>query len=426
MISYYSLSKEELKEEQKILLNNYEQIKLKGLKLDMSRGKPCLEQLDLSNKMLGVLSENSDFTVDNGIDARNYGILDGISNMKKLFSQILGVSEDEVIVGGNSSLNLMFDILTCFYTHGVLGCEPWCRQGEIKFLCPVPGYDRHFSITEYYGIKMIQVPIDNNGPDMNIVEELVENDEKIKGIWCVPKYSNPTGVTYSDEVVKRFAKLRPKAKDFRVFWDNSYCVHDLSDNPDELLNLMDECKKQGNEDMPLMFCSTSKITFAGAGVSAAAASTKNLSALRKRFSYQTIGSNKLNQLRHCKFLKDMDNLKSLMELHRAILKPKFTLVNEILTKDLLHCDIAKWTKPKGGYFISVNVMDGTAKDTIRLCKEAGVILTEAGAAFPLKDDPNDRNIRLAPSYPSLGELEAAMEVLCVCTRLAAVSRLLTL
>ena len=423
-MTYTQMSREELLAEKAELEAKYDIYKSKGLKLDMSRGKPGAEQLDISRPMLDVLTSESDLTTDEGVDCRNYGVLDGIPAVKKMFADILEVDPSEVFVGGNSSLNLMFDVISCFMTKGIAGCEPWIKQEGIKFLCPVPGYDRHFGITEYYGIEMINVPMDENGPDMDMVEKLVSEDEKIKGIWCVPKYANPSGITYSDEVVRRFAALKPAAKDFRIMWDNAYVIHDAAPVGDKLLSLMDECKKNGTQDMVMMFTSTSKITFPGAGVSAFACSEANMKVLKARYNFQTIGFDKINQLRHLRYLKDSKGLIEYMQKHRAVIEPKFDVVLNALESSVKSTGAATWQKPKGGYFISVDVTEGTAKEVVQLCKEAGVVLTGAGATYPYKKDPKDSNIRIAPTYPSVDELAQAIEIFCVCTKLAAVKKLL--
>ncbi|MBQ2604147.1 MAG: aminotransferase class I/II-fold pyridoxal phosphate-dependent enzyme [Clostridia bacterium] len=423
-MTYTQMSREELLAEKAELEAKYDIYKSKGLKLDMSRGKPGAEQLDISRPMLDVLTSESDLTTDEGVDCRNYGVLDGIPAVKKMFADILEVDPSEVFVGGNSSLNLMFDVISCFMTKGIAGCEPWIKQEGIKFLCPVPGYDRHFGITEYYGIEMINVPMDENGPDMDMVEKLVSEDEKIKGIWCVPKYANPSGITYSDEVVRRFAALKPAAKDFRIMWDNAYVIHDAAPVGDKLLSLMDECKKNGTQDMVMMFTSTSKITFPGAGVSAFACSEANMKVLKARYNFQTIGFDKINQLRHLRYLKDSKGLIEYMQKHRAVIEPKFDVVLNALESSVKATGAATWQKPKGGYFISVDVTEGTAKEVVQLCKEAGVVLTGAGATYPYKKDPKDSNIRIAPTYPSVDELAQAIEIFCVCTKLAAVKKLL--
>ena len=393
--------------------------KEKGLSLDMSRGKPAPDQLDLSLDMTTILTKD-DFE-NAGTDGRNYGLLDGLPEMKALFADILEVEPDEVFVGGNSSLNLMYDTVQKGMQFGFPGGEkPWKDLPSVKFLCPVPGYDRHFAITEAFGIEMINIPMDENGPDMDLVRQYAESDPSVKGIWCVPKYSNPSGITYSDETVRQFAALKPAAKDFRIFWDNAYCVHHLSDTPDQLLNLMAECKKLGSEDMVMMFTSTSKISFSGAGVAAFACSKTNMDYLKKLISFQTIGFDKINQLRHLKFFKNKDGITEHMKKHRALIEPKFDLTLSILEKELT--GIARWHKPNGGYFIAVDVPKGCAKRTVALCKEAGVVLTGAGATFPYGKDPNDENIRLAPTYPDLDSLKQAMEIFCLCVKLAAAEK----
>ncbi len=422
-MNYLQMSKEELLSEKNVLEAKYSEYKGEGLCLNMARGKPSAEQLAVSKPMLDVVNSDTECTVD-GIDCLNYGVLDGIPSVKKMFADILDVTPDEVFVGGNSSLNLMFDTISCFMTTGISGCEPWIKQGGVKFLCPVPGYDRHFGITEYYGIEMINVPMTSEGPDMDMVEKLVSEDEKIKGIWCVPKYSNPTGVTFSDETVRRFARLKPAAPDFRIMWDNAYAIHDVTDNGDKLLSLMDECKKNGNEDLPIMFASTSKITFPGAGVAVFACSENNMKVLKKRYNFQTIGFDKINMLRHALYLKDSNGLIEYMKKHKAMLAPKFECVLSYLDSEVKDTGTAKWETPNGGYFVSVDVMDGTAKEVVRLCSEAGVVLTGAGATYPYGKDPKDSNIRIAPSFPSVEELEKAMQIFCVCVKLAAVNKLI--
>lgn len=403
----------------------YEAYKAKCLKLNMARGKPSTDQLDITMPMLDVLNSSSDLTSEDGTDVRNYGGLTGIPEAKKLFAEMLGVSPEEIIVGGNASLSLMYDSVARAMTHGVLGSEkPWCKLDKVKFLCPAPGYDRHFSICENFGIEMITIPMLETGPDMDMVEKLVSEDDSIKGIWCVPMYSNPDGITYSDETVRRFANLSPKAKDFRIFWDNAYCVHHLTDTPDTLLNIFDECKKTGKEDMVFEFASTSKISFPGAGVAVMAASKANIAQIEKILGMQYISYDKINQLRHVRYFKNLDGIKAKMEEHRAIIAPKFKLVLDTLEKELAPLGISEWHNPKGGYFISVNTLNGCAKRVVSLCKEAGVVLTGAGATFPYKNDPNDRNIRIAPSYPPLNELETAINLFCLCVKLASAEKLL--
>lgn len=423
MSDYVSMDQGELEQALAKLREQYAAFQAQNLKLDMSRGKPGADQTDLSVGMLDVLNSDSEYKTENGFDCRNYGLFDGIPEMKELFGEMLGVPASQVFVGGNSSLNLMFDTISCMMTHGIGGCDPWSKQGNVKFLCPVPGYDRHFAVTEYYGVEMIPVTMNENGPDMDQVERLVQSDDKVKGMWCVPKYSNPTGITYSDETVRRIAALKPAAKDFRVMWDNAYCVHDLTDTPDQLLNIMEECKKNGNEDLPILFCSTSKITFPGSGVAAMAASDANMAVFKKRYSMQTIGFDKLNELRHTRYFKTYQGFLKHMQLHRAILEPKFAAVLDMLEQQLSGKGVASWTKPNGGYFISVDVMEGCAKRVVELCKQAGVVLTPAGATYPYGRDPKDSNIRLAPTYPPVDELVTAMQLFCLCVELAAVEKL---
>lgn len=404
-------------------VRDYEAFKARKLELNMARGKPCAKQLDLALGVLEALHARSEFANSKGDDSRNYGIWNGLPEMRAIFSDMVGVPADQIVLGNNSSLHLMFDCISQGYTHGFGGCLPWCRQEKVKFLCPAPGYDRHFAITEYFGIEMIPIPMLRTGPDMDIIEALVK-DRAVKGCWCVPKYSNPTGITYSDETVRRFAALEPAAKDFRIIWDNAYCVHDLTDTPDTLLNLYEECLKQGTEDQVFIFASTSKISFPGAGVSALAASVRNIEDVRKRLSVQTIGPDKLNQLRHILFLHDINGVKELMQGHRAILEPKFRIVHQALERELGTLGIAKWSSPNGGYFVNLDVMNGCAKRVVQLCKDAGVVLTDAGATFPYGADPNDSNIRIAPSFPPEEELTLAMQLLCICVKLAASEKLL--
>lgn len=425
-MNYLNCSKQELEKEYSALANRFEELKGKQLNLNMARGKPGKAQLDISNALLDTINSKSEFVGNDKMDCRNYGILEGIDECKKLFAQILEVSPENVMVGGSSSLNMMFDTITCMMTTPVVeGCKPWYEVKNRKFLCPVPGYDRHFGITEYYGFEMITVPMTEDGPDMDVVEKLVESDDSIKGIWCVPKYSNPQGITYSDETVRRFAALKPAAKDFRIIWDNAYCIHDINDTPDTLLNIYDECKKAGNEDMPIMFCSTSKITFPGAGVAAMAASENNMKAFLKRYNYQIISYDKLNMLRHVKFFGDYNGVLEHMQKHKDILKPKFDIVLNALDAELKPTGIGEWTNPNGGYFVSIDVLEGTAKRVVALCKEAGVVLTGAGATYPLGKDPEDKNIRIAPTFPPNDELVTAMDVFCICTKLAACEKILS-
>lgn len=418
-----SMSNSEIKALYRSSAESYRQYKAQSLNLNMARGKPCVEQLDLALGVLEALHARCEFANSNGDDCRNYGVWNGLPEMRSIFSELLGVPTDGIILGNNSSLQMMFDCISQGYTHGYGGWDPWCKQNDVKFLCPVPGYDRHFAVTEYFGIKMIPVPMLKTGPDMDLIERLVR-DESVKGCWCVPKYSNPTGVTYSDETVRRFARLRPAAKDFRIMWDDAYCVHDLTDEPDHLLNIYEECLKEGTEDQVLIFASTSKISFPGAGVAALAASKRNIADLKTRTTVQTIGSDKLNQLRHVLFLHDANGVRNLMKGHRKILEPKFKIVREALKQELGDLDIARWSDPHGGYFVNLDVMNGCAKRVVELCKEAGVVLTDAGATFPYGADPNDSNIRIAPSFPPESELAQAMKVLCVSIKLAATEKLL--
>lgn len=397
----------------------YKSFKAMNLKLNMARGKPSPEQLDLSMDMLNIFDENNILGGTNGEeDYRNYGFLDGIPEAKKIFSEMLGVSEDEIIIGGNASLNLMYDVIADSYSFGVNGALPWCKLDKVKFLCPVPGYDRHFAICEKFGIEMINVPTDENGPDMDMIEKLVAEDELIKGIWCIPQYSNPTGYVYSDETVKRFAALCPKAEDFRIFWDNAYCVHHLVENPRIVLNLFDECKKNGKENMVYIFGSTSKITFSGAGVAAVASGKENIAYIKQNISIRTIGYDKINQLRHALYFKSYDGLLEHMKKHKEIIAPKFKVVVDTLEREIAPLGIGSWTKPEGGYFVSFDSLPGCAKRIVELCKEAGVTLTGAGAAFPYGKDPEDKNIRIAPTYPTVDELQKAMEIFCLSVKIA--------
>lgn len=401
----------------------YDGFKAQALSLNMARGNPCKEQLDLSVSMLDVFNDN-DFMSECGTDVRNYGVLDGIPEAKKLFSDMIGVNTDEVIIFGNSSLNAMYWAVQTAYNKGILGEKPWSQCGEIKFLCPVPGYDRHFKVTEFFGIKMINIPMTSEGPDMDMVEEYVNNDPSVKGIWCVPQYSNPEGVCYSDETVRRFANLKPAAKDFRIFWDNAYCIHHLTKEPKLILNILDEAKKAGNENIVYIFGSTSKITFPGAGVAVMGASKENVDELRKYLGISIISYDKMNQLRHVKFFGTFENMKKHMEKHMEIIAPKFRIVLDALEKELRPLGIGEWTEPKGGYFISFNAMNGCAKRIVSLCAEAGVTLTGAGATFPYGKDPDDRNIRIAPTYPSQADLAKAVELFIICVKLATAEKLL--
>ena len=422
MSDYLKMSREELAEEFKAVRHEYEHLRALHLSLDMSRGKPGFDNMDLSGEMFDLVGNDTGFKNISGIDCRNYGGLDGLTELKTLFGKILELQPDQIIVGGNSSLNMMFDTIAQAMTHG-MGGEPWCKQDGLKFICPVPGYDRHFAVTEYFGFELIPVRMTPEGPYMDAVEELVK-DSKVKGIWCVPKYSNPEGITYSDEVVRRMARLKPAAGDFRIFWDNAYVVHDLYDEGDKLLNIYDECLKAGNPDMPLIFASTSKITFPGAGVAVEAGSPNNVAMLKDRMKYQTIGPDKLNQLRHARMFRTVDDVKRHMKRHAAILRPKFESVLSELEKQLSDTGIAKWTNPRGGYFISLDVLEGCAKRVEQLCANAGMILTPAGATYPYGNDPLDSNLRIAPSYPSVEEIKKASVVLCIAVRYAALEKLI--
>ncbi|MBQ8746669.1 MAG: aminotransferase [Clostridia bacterium] len=399
--------------------------KEKGIKLDLTRGKPEKGQLDLTADMMDALTSSSDFKCESGMDCRNYGILDGIPEAKRLFSELLGLPESMILVCGNSSLNLMFDTVARCMLFGVAGgAKPWGQQGEIKFLCPSPGYDRHFAVTETFGIQLIPVTMRADGPDMDEVRALAEKDPSVKGMWCVPKFSNPDGITYSDAVVEALASMKPAADDFRIFWDNAYAVHELYDEDVPLLDIFETAKKYGNEDRIFYFASTSKISFPGAGVAIMAASEKNLAQIRPILGKQTIGFDKINQLRHVRYFKDAAGVRAMMRRHADILRPKFEAVDEILTRELGGLGIAEWTKPKGGYFISLNVQEGCAKRVYDTAKEVGVALTAAGATFPYGKDPLDKNLRLAPSFPPMADLIAATEILCACVRYVAAEKLL--
>ncbi|MBO5747261.1 MAG: aminotransferase class I/II-fold pyridoxal phosphate-dependent enzyme [Clostridia bacterium] len=416
MKQYSQMTATELQAEYNAVKQKYDELLGQGLKLDMSRGKPGPDQLDLSVGMLDTVTSSTDLKSRDGVDCRNYGGLDGLTELKELFADILEVPVGNVIVGGNASLNMMFDTISQAMTHG-MGGEPWMKQGTVKFLCPVPGYDRHFGICEYFGIEMINVPYTDEGPDMDMVEELIK-DEMVKGMWCVPKYSNPDGIVYSDRVVKRLAAMKPAADDFRIFWDNAYVIHPIFGECDKMLGIYDECVKAGCPDKVIMFTSTSKITFPGAGVAAMAASDANIERIKKRMNYQTIGPDKLNHLRHARFLPDIKAVREQMSKHAAKMRPKFEAVLTVLDRELGGLGIARWKKPNGGYFISMFSEKGCAKRIVGLCRDAGLILTSAGATYPYGIDPDDSNIRIAPSFPSPEELTQAAELLCVATRLA--------
>lgn len=425
MKSYQKMSKEELLQEKESLEAAYKEYQKMDLSLNMARGKPSVEQLDMTMDMMEVLDAKTDMTAEDGTDVRNYGAMDGIPEAKKLMADVMGVSPENVIVCGNASLTIMYDTVSRSMTHGVCGSTPWCKLDKVKFLCPVPGYDRHFAVTEHFGIEMINIPMTKEGPDMDMVEEYVNNDVSVKGIWCVPKYSNPQGVVYSDETVRRFAALKPAAEDFRIFWDNSYIVHHLyEEDQAELLEILSECEKAGNPDMVYEFVSTSKITFAGAGIAAMAASKKNLDFVRKSIAVQTIGYDKVNQYRHVKYFKNLEGIKAKMRQHADSMRPKFEMVEGILKEELEGLDIGSWLNPLGGYFITFEALEGCASSIVKKAKEAGVVLTGAGAPFPYGKDPKDSIIRIAPSYPTIEELRQAAEVFVVCVKLTSVEKLL--
>jgi aspartate/methionine/tyrosine aminotransferase len=423
MQAFQGLSQKELMERKNVLLKQYQAYKDQGLKLDMSRGKPGSDQLDLS---MDIFNDIGKLVAADGFDCRNYGLLDGIKEAKALFAALLGHSEDEIFIGGNSSLNLMYDLIAKAFIHGLNGFEkPWSKLDKIRFLCPSPGYDRHFAITELFGVEMIVVPVTEEGPDMDMVEDIAGKDPSVKGMWNIPMYSNPSGITYSDRVVKRLASMKTAASDFIIMWDNAYAFHHLyGDAQDKLLNLMEECKKAGNPNRVYEFTSFSKVTFPGAAVSMMASSKENIAHVKKQISIQTIGFDKVNQLLHVRFIKNPEHLAQHMKKQAEILRPKFEIVLSILDKNLAGKQIASWNKPRGGYFISLDVKDGCAKRAVSLAKEAGVTLTPAGATFPYGKDPKDSNIRIAPTYPPVDELKTAIEVLCVCVELAALESVL--
>ncbi|MCR5268531.1 MAG: aminotransferase [Lachnospiraceae bacterium] len=425
MKQYSELDREELLALREELEKQYEGKKALGLKLDMSRGKPGKSQLDMEADFFNMLNPNVDFNSESGIDCRNYGELTGIHEARKLMAEMIGVKDSQVFIFGNSSLNIMYDTVARSMMFGVCGSIPWCRLERVRFLCPVPGYDRHFAITEQFGIEMVNIPMNEDGPDMDLVEKFVNNDESVKGIWCVPKYSNPGGVTYSAEVVKRFATLKPAANDFRIYWDNAYAIHDLyDDRKDDLPEILSACEAAGNPDLVFEFCSTSKVTFPGSGIAAMASSERNLEFVKEQIKIQTIGHDKLNQLRHFRYFKDVNGMKAHMRKHAALIRPKFQVIISALESELKDLGIGTWTNPNGGYFISFNAMNGCAKEIVKRCREAGVVLTGAGATYPYKNDPDDSNIRLAPTYPSLEELTQATEIFVLCVKLVSVEKLL--
>ncbi len=426
MESLKSMSKEQLLELEAELERKFEDVKGKGLSLDMSRGKPAPAQLDMGSELFDAL-RGSDFMIaENGMDCRNYGGLEGIPEARKLMADILGVSDENIIVCGNASLPIMYDTISRSMNFGVCGSTPWCRLEQVKFLCPVPGYDRHFKITELFGIQMINIPMTEDGPDMDLVEKYVNGDPAVKGIWCVPMYSNPSGITYSDETVRRFAKLNPAAEDFRIYWDNAYCVHHLfEDRQDSLLEILGACVEAGNPDLVFEFASTSKISMAGAGIACVAASIKNLNWMKSTMTIQTIGYDKVNMLRHVRYFKDADGVRLHMLRHAQILRPKFEVTWKVLERELGDLEIGTWTRPLGGYFISFDSMEGCAKQIVAKCKEAGLVLTGAGATYPYGIDPEDKNIRIAPSYPTVEEMEQAAELFALCVKLVSVQKILS-
>ncbi len=425
MKSYKEMSKEELKAELEGLNAEYQKYLAMNLTLDMSRGKPCKEQLDISMGMMDVLNSNVDLRCEDGTDCRNYGCLDGIPEAKELMGDMMENHPDNIIIYGNSSLNVMYDTVARAMTHGIMGNTPWCKLDKVKFLCPVPGYDRHFAITEYFGIEMIPVPMSPEGPDMDMVEKLVSEDAAVKGIWCVPKYSNPQGYSYSDATVRRFARLKPAAPDFRIFWDNAYCIHHLyDDDQDYLVEILAECKKAGNPDMVYKFASTSKITFPGSGIAALATSLNNLEDIKKQLKNQTIGHDKVNQLRHARFFGDIHGMTEHMKKHADIIRPKFEMVEKVLEDNLGGLEVGSWTKPKGGYFISFDALEGCAKAIVMKAKKAGVVMTGAGATWPYHKDPKDSNIRIAPTLPPVEDLKKAAELFVLCVKIVSAEKLL--
>ena len=426
MKAYSEMSKEEMQQELASLKAQYKKFQEMDLSLDMSRGKPCREQLDVSMGMMDTLNSEADLTCEDGTDCRNYGVLTGIQEAKVLIGDMMENNPDNIIIYGNSSLNVMYDTVSRAMTHGILGNTPWCKLDKVKFLCPVPGYDRHFAITEYFGIEMIPVPMSPEGPDMDMVEKLVAEDETIKGIWCCPKYSNPQGYSYSDETVRRFARLKPAAKDFRIFWDNAYGIHHLYDHDqDYLIEILAECKRAGNPDLVYKFASTSKITFPGSGIAALATSPNNLEDIMKQMKNQTIGHDKVNQLRHVRFFKDIHGMTEHMRKHADIIRPKFEAVLEIFENNLAGLGVGEWTNPKGGYFISFDSLPGCAKAIVNKAKKAGVTMTGAGATWPYGKDPQDSNIRVAPTYPTLEDLKTAAELFTLCVRIVSLEKLIS-
>lgn len=425
MKPYKEMSREELSSLKEELQGKFEEAKAKGLKLDMSRGKQSTAQLDMTMSIMNVFDSDSVLKTENGVDCRNYGLMDGIPEVKKLLGDMMGVPAQNVLVYGNSSLSVMYDAISHSVTHGVMGSTPWCRLDKVKFLCPVPGYDRHFKITEYFGIEMINIPMTADGPDMDLVEKYVNEDEAVKGIWCVPKYSNPQGISYSDETVRRFANLKPAAKDFRIYWDNAYAVHHLyDDKQDEILEILSECEKAGNPDIVFEFCSTSKVSFAGGGIAGMAASSANLDYIKEGMTVRTIGYDKVNQLRHVRYFKDINGIREHMRKHAEIIRPKFEAVLQVLDREIGGLGIGEWNRPVGGYFISFEAMEGCAKAIVAKCKEAGVVMTGAGATYPYGNDPKDSNIRIAPTFPTPEEMAEAADLFVLCVKLVSVNKLL--
>ncbi len=425
MQSYQEMSKEELLEIKAGLEKEYAKFKGMGLSLNMARGKPAAEQLSLTMPMMDVLNSGSELNSEAGEDCRNYGIVDGLPEARALIAELIDTKPENVIVYGNSSLNIMYDTISRSYTHGVLGNTPWCKLDKVKFLCPVPGYDRHFGATEYFGVEMVNVPMTAEGPDMDIVEKLVSSDESIKGMWCIPKYSNPQGVVYSDATIKRLAAMQPAAKDFRLYWDNAYVVHHLyEEDQAEILDIISECEKAGNPDIVYEFCSTSKVSFSGAGIAALASSPANIAEIKKQLENQTIGYDKINQLRHVRYFKNKAGVMAHMMKHAALIRPKFEMILEMFDKELKGLGVGTWLEPKGGYFITFEALDGCAKNIVAKAKDAGMVMTPAGAPYPYGKDPEDSIIRIAPTFPTLEELKKAAELFVVCVKLASVEKVL--
>ncbi|MCC6094973.1 MAG: aminotransferase [Eubacterium sp.] len=424
MKPYKEMSKEELASEIELLRKQYKKYQGMELNLNMARGKPCKEQLDLSMGLMDALTSDADLTCEDGTDCRNYGVLTGIHEAKVLIGDMMENNPDDIIIYGNSSLNVMYDTISRAYSHGIMGNTPWCKLDKVKWLCPVPGYDRHFGITEYFGFEMIPIPMSPTGPDMDMIENLVSNDDTIKGIWCVPKYSNPQGYSYSDDTVRRFARLKPAAKDFRIFWDNAYGIHHLyDDKQDYLIEILAECKRAGNPDLVYKFASTSKITFPGSGIAAMATSPNNMKDILETMKHQTIGHDKVNQLRHVRFFGDIHGMVEHMRKQADIIRPKFEAVEQILDEELTGLDIGTWTTPRGGYFISFDALDGCAKEIVGKCKKAGVQMTGAGATWPYGKDPHDSNIRIAPTYPPIDDLKVAARLFALCVKLVSARKI---